>query len=179
MVDLENLNGRVYDFPLLVFYDWAVECQRVFRADISGGGSGAEGERTRLGDEAHMWIIEGQAGGMNSKGDQAACARRERDARKAKQQAVRPGYRGHVVAAIELHYLVSGHFAAVPDLDGYLNWLSDIGGADDQIAIHEGGIAQAVPEGEERCGRRVDIIAEQWHAVRAGALAREDWHLAD
>src|SRR5439155_10011127 len=77
-----------YDFPLLVLDDLTVEHNGLLGPDVFRGGPDAEGEGSRLRDEPHAGVVEGEPGRMHGKSDPARPPGREREASKTEQHTV-------------------------------------------------------------------------------------------
>src|SRR5258708_25971008 len=65
---LSNCHLRGYDLPLPVLDDLAAQGYGLLGSDISRGGPDAEGERSRLGNEPHVLVVEGEPGRVPSEG---------------------------------------------------------------------------------------------------------------
>src|SRR5579884_874324 len=179
---LYNCHFRGHDLSLSVLGDLAVEGHRLLGSDISRRSSYAEGEGSRLGDEPHLWIVECESGWMHGEGDPACLSRCEGDAGKPEQHALRTGDRGDLVTVVELHYLVTCLLSHVLHVDGDLDRFSRTLRLHSEVTVGKRGVAQPMPEGEQRCRRRVDIVAEEHGAAPArtnsnvvGDLANRAW----
>src|SRR6266446_8352605 len=152
-----------YDLPLQILGDLTVEHDGLFSPDVSRGDSNTEGEGSRLGDEMHLWIVEGQPGRMHGERDPARLPGCEGEAGKTEQHAVGTGDRGDFITTVELHHLVTCALSGVMHLDGDLDWLSRTRCLHDKVPVAKRGVAQPMSKSEQRRGRRVGIIAiEHW-----------------
>ena len=81
---------------------------------------------------------------------------------------------GHDILGVHLRYLIAGCFADVGDGEGQPHDPvgRDIRWRDLEVAVLEGGVAQAVPEGEDGADRAVDVgAALEGAPVRGGGSA--------
>src|SRR6266487_513837 len=178
-----NFHLRGQYLPLEVFDDLAVELHGLLGPHIGRGDPDTKSESPRFGDETHLWIVEGEPGGMHRESDPTRLPRCEGEAGKSEQYAVGAGDRGDLVAIVELYHLGSFALSGVAHLDGDLDQLSGTGCLHDDVTVGKRGVAHPMPKGEQRRGRRVNIIAKEHgsltsrtHSSVVRNLTYRAWH---
>src|SRR5260370_10480227 len=176
---LSNCPRRGYDLLLPVLEELGAQGYGLLGWDISRGGLDAEGERSRLGNEPHVWVVEGEPGRMHSEGDPALLSRWKGETSKTEQHALRTSDRGDQVAVVELDHLVTCLLSGVVHLYGHLDRLSGILRLHGKITVGKRGVAQPMSKGEQRTRRRVDVITVEHRAITSSTMPNVGWHLAD